>query len=105
MSEADLLHDHGTVAFELTAGSLISAAELDLRHRAANVEAGEGVYRFAFVARHVRKAKTARDLILLALQEPGHGEASGKLNTRRVYAAKTALARLEGSSLIEKVKK
>jgi|SRR5215831_5651069 len=82
----------------LPAGAIAHAAYNDLRvrelKRVKRDDVGEIVAlpfyepmsRYCFHRRHVRKAKSAYDLIKLALAEPGIGQGSGKSNTRLVYS-------------------
>lgn len=84
--ERALLHEIGTKAFRLRPGSIVSAAQADLRLRARKSEQeAEPSAPYAFHRNHVRKALTARDLISLALADRDRGVGSSKLNTRRIY--------------------
>jgi hypothetical protein len=86
------LAEHGTRAFELKPGSIVQAAVSDLKLRARKTP-GEGVDRdpelqgrqYAFVGKHVRRAKTPAELIQLALDHPEAGVTSGKINTKLIY--------------------
>lgn len=46
---------------------------------------------YAFVYRHVRKAKTEANLLRLALTEPNLGLESTKVNTREIYGDQALL--------------
>jgi rhodanese-related sulfurtransferase len=81
-----MLQRHGTVAFKLKPGSIVTAAEQDLRIRQnKKADIDEPGRPYAFVCAHVRKAKNAAELIELALAHPEKGVDSGKYNTRLIY--------------------
>jgi hypothetical protein len=81
-----MLQKHGTVAFKLKPGSIVTAAEQDLRIRQnKTADIDEPGRPYAFLCAHVRKAKTAGELIELALANPDKGLESGKYNTRLIY--------------------
>jgi hypothetical protein len=81
-----MLQRHGTAAFKLKPGSIVSAAEQDLRIRQNKKDDIDEPGRpYAFVCSHVRKAKSAGELIELALAHPEKGVDSGKYNTRLIY--------------------
>lgn len=94
--ERALLNDHGTRAFELKPGSLISAAVADIRNRDRK-QTGEveKAAPYAFHRLHVRKAKSPAELLSLALKDRERGEKSRKLNTRRIYANSETLAQAQ----------
>lgn len=82
-----LLAAQGTTLCRLTVGSIISAAETDLRRRQHNTNRHKAPpYRaYAFLAAHVRKAGTAHDLIRRALAGLEEGAESRKVETQLVY--------------------
>jgi hypothetical protein len=75
--------------------NLIQAADADLARRKRNmrryelaaqgVDCGDRVELYAFYAPHVRKAKTAHDLIALALNRNAGALKCTKKNTRLIY--------------------
>lgn len=90
MSDAMQLHEHGTRAFRLPAGAIVSTAEHDLDSREYNKRYAAGqeigpTRRYAFLAKHVRRAKTAAELIALAIKENGAAKNTTKINTKRIY--------------------
>ncbi len=93
MTEPDVLELHGTTAGGLKPGSIISAAEADLRHRIENKTGSRPLgsyHHYAFHRAHVAKVSKADQptvavLIMKALAEPGLGVASGKKSTRLIY--------------------
>lgn len=99
-SEARMLAEHGTKAYRLTPSCIVSVAERDLASRRHNVvfaaynkaggEEGEPMLRYAFLGKHVRRAKSAAHLIALALAH-GAAMASTQLNTIRLYGDRAAL--------------
>jgi hypothetical protein len=81
-----MLQKHGTVAFRLKPGAILGAAEQDLRVRKnKKADIDEPGRPYAFLCAHVRRAKTAGELIELALANPDKGLESGKHNTRLIY--------------------
>jgi hypothetical protein len=89
-----LLDEHGTRLCDLKAPNLIQAAASDLKRKQRKAEGAERrAEPYAFHRLHVRKAKEPRELIALAAAEPERGQASGKRNTRLIYAARELLAR------------
>jgi len=86
-SERDMLLQHGTKAFVLKPSAILGAATNDLkikRLKAAGYEEGNRPY--AFHRDHVKKAKTVRELLDLALDDPDRGVESAKYNTRMIYS-------------------
>lgn len=84
-----MMQDHGTKAFALKPSSLIGAAAADLKTKFVNKaddkkDAGRRWY--TFHRSHVRKAKSATELLTIALSDMERGAASGKPNTRLIYA-------------------
>jgi hypothetical protein len=67
--------------------NLIQAAEADLKRRGRNKDRYEGdpVEQFAFHREHVRRAKSASHLIVMALMNPAIARDSAKFNTRLIY--------------------
>lgn len=91
--EPDVLELHGTTAGGLKPGSIVSAAEADLRRRIEN-KSGErpagGYHHYAFHRAHVAHVSkadqpTVAALIMKALAEPEIGTSSGKRSTRLIY--------------------
>jgi len=88
-----LLSRHGTKAFQLTPSSVIAAANRDLmqiairrsyaRNKEGKIKPSRGSY--AFVYRHVKRAKSTAELLRRALAEPGLGIDSTKTNTQEIY--------------------
>jgi len=89
---------HGTKLMELKPSSILAAAEKDLQRRVDNlqlckVSVDNSGYpfqfqRFAFLAPHVRAAKSAADLLRRALRDAedgGRGILSHKRMTRLIY--------------------
>lgn len=96
MKHDRVLADHGTELMVLRPGSVLAAAEADLRRRARNAEtasarvaspndASEAYEPYAFHRNHVRRAIDARELLTLALMDPLPGLQSDKDNTRLIY--------------------
>lgn len=96
-----VLEDHGTTAFMLKPSSIVGAAIEDVRRFFRNKERGELGYaeyeQYAFAREHVRRACSkgigAKDLIALAIDEPGIGRLSGKRSTRLIYSDTELLKR------------
>lgn len=96
--QAHHLHEHGTVAFTLPPGAITGAAKADLAAREHNRLVYRGkinppARRYAFVAKHVRKAKTPVELLRLAQREPKAAKKTTKVNTWRIYEAQDSLRR------------
>lgn len=105
-AEREMLQKHGTVAFRMKPGAIVSAAEQDLRIRQnKKADIDEPGRPYAFLSSHVRKAKTAADLVEAAIANPDKGIESGKYNTRLIYGdvellrAALALARAKAATL------
>lgn len=90
----DLL-THGTRAFDLPPGAVISAAEIDLKHRQESKTEGRPLYRYNFHRKHVRKARDAADLIARAYDDLDLGAKSSKRATRLIYERRTLKAALD----------
>jgi hypothetical protein len=92
-----LLEKHGTKAFSMPPGAIVSAAIADLRLRDAKRGAGVShkhgeqvelqlqAQHYAFHRRHVARAKDAKSLVSLAIKQRKLGLKSGKKNTRLIY--------------------
>lgn len=69
--------------------NIVQAAEADLKRAARNVERAfaeqAGYEPYAFHRKHVRRAGTANELLLLALMDPTIAEKTVKPNTRMIY--------------------
>lgn len=69
--------------------NIAQAAEADFARARRNAE--QAKYRdhsyepYAFHRRHVRRAKSPHDLLLMALMDPMVAEKSAKANTRMIY--------------------
>jgi hypothetical protein len=74
--------------------NLIQAAQADLKRLARNKDRydGDPVERFAFHRNHVRRAKSAGHLIVMALMDPAIARDSAKFNTRLIYGDAGLLA-------------
>lgn len=68
--------------------NVLQAAEADLMKRIRNkASAKHGTFElYAFHREHVRKAKTIRHLLVIALMQPQSGLRSKKRNTRLLYS-------------------
>src|SRR5262249_14381318 len=92
------LHRHGTKLSRLTPGSIIDAAKADL-HRTK---------KFAFARRHVRQARTARELIALAIKDRNTDLGSANWVTQVIYSdverLREALALLDEAAPAEPAK-
>lgn len=99
LQERAMLHDHGTRAFDLKPGSIVSAALADLRNRDRK-KSGEvdRAAPYAFHRVHVRKAKTAAELLAVAIADRERGETSRKINTRRIYSDAETLAQAQAQA-------
>lgn len=80
---------HGTPLMVLKPGSILGAAEADVKRYKWN-KSGENPQHYAFDRRHVRKAMrkdnaTGVDIILAALADRERGLDSGKPMTRELY--------------------
>jgi hypothetical protein len=86
------------VEMPLKPQNIVQAAEADLKRKHRNaVRAGfeegykhacpyEGGYeQYAFHRKHVRRASTAHQLLVLALADPTAAEKTAKANTRMIY--------------------
>jgi hypothetical protein len=92
---------HGTSAYRLTPGAILSAAQSDLAARAVNKRLSDkygsneaiGDFKpYAFLARHVRRAQSPAHLILLALGTPELAiKRTTKVNAVRLYRDADAL--------------
>ncbi len=83
----DVLEEHGTKLMALKPSMVWRCAMDDLERRDRNKLAQHGDYQqYAFHRRHVVKASTANDILRAAIEQPGLGQASGKKDTRLLYA-------------------
>ncbi len=70
-----LLH-HGTQPASLSAGAILQVAQADLRRKKKP----------CFLKKHVKDAKTATDILRLAVAEYRDGIGASDVNTARVYS-------------------
>jgi hypothetical protein len=83
----DVMEQHGTKLMQLKPSMIWRCAMDDLDRKAYNKDPVPGQYKqYAFHRRHVIKASTANDILRAAIAEPGLGQASGKRDTRLLYA-------------------
>jgi len=82
-----LLEQHGTTLMKLKPSMIWGLAMADLEKRERN-KAGDrnSPEHYSFHRSHVRKAKTANDVIRAAIEAPALGRASDKSVTRLLYA-------------------
>lgn len=98
--ERMMLDEHGTEAFVLLPGSIIGAAEQDLRLR--DLKAGKQASAnepYAFHRFHVARASSAIDLIRIALSDLDQGLASGKRNTRLIYRQTNTMRKIVAEAM------
>lgn len=79
-----VLELHGTTMGGLPPSSVMYTAEEDMRRKERNKN-GEAYEQYAFHRRHVRKAKSPRMLLALAVAYREAGTGSHKKNTRLIY--------------------
>lgn len=94
-SSRAMMQDHGTKAFALKPSSLIGAAVADLKTKETNKAddtKDRGTRWYTFHRTHVRKAKSAVELLSIALADLARGASSAKPNTRLIYADKKLLS-------------
>lgn len=72
--------------------NIVQAAEADMKRGARNAKQAAEAKEFspcyeeyAFHRKHVRKAHSAHDLMVLALMDPAAGEKTEKPNTKLIY--------------------
>lgn len=86
MSEATMLHEHGTTLARLKPANIVQAAQSDLklrdRKREEKADPGEP---YAFARRHVKRAHSVGHLIALAYFEPIVAASTDKRATMIVY--------------------
>ncbi len=106
--EAVNLYHHGTVKWDLTPNAVYQAAVQDIRSREFNtwlraerrrLKRGSPEYkelpsrrRYGFLARHVKKAADAAEVLKLALEDPEAGRCSEAVNTLALYYNQDTLA-------------
>lgn len=86
----------GTALLEMQPCAIISAAQEDLRRRARNIHhpvEPVTIEVYTFHRMHVRRAKTAADLIRIAIAGRRLGLKSTKAPTRFIYRDRKALKR------------
>jgi len=83
----DVMEQHGTKLMQLKPSMIWRCAMDDLARRVRNTDPKSVEYEhYAFHRKHVAKASTANDILRAAIAEPGLGQASGKRDTRLLYA-------------------
>ncbi len=82
--ERALLFEHGTRLWKLPPSAVLGTAQNDLRKR------GSG-QRYAFLRRHVRRAKSPADLLRRALQDRESGLAAPRVETLTLYSDEPTL--------------
>ncbi len=106
--EAINLFHHGTVKWNLTPNAVLQAAVQDIRSREFNtwlraerrrLKRGSPPYkqlpnlrRYGFLARHVKKAADAAEILKLALGDQEAGRCSEAVNTLALYDHQDTLA-------------
>ncbi len=106
--EAMNLYRHGTVKWDLTPNAVYQAAVQDIRSREFNawlhaerrrLKRGSPEYkqlpnlrRYGFLARHVKKAADAAEVLKLALGDQEAGRCSEAVNTVALYDHQDTLA-------------
>lgn len=86
MTEAHMLHEHGTKLVQLKAANIVQAARADLRlleRKRAKTADPDALYSFA--RRHVKRARSEAHLIALAYFEPWFAQTTDKKSTMVVY--------------------
>ncbi|MEX2126964.1 MAG: hypothetical protein WD871_01805 [Xanthobacteraceae bacterium] len=104
--EREYLRLRGTKVGGLKPANVVQAAARDLDLRAKKLSAAAPATEpYAFHRVHVRKAKTVRELVALALAERDRGLGSAKFHTRLIYEGievlRAALASFSGGGELE----
>jgi len=82
-----VLEQHGTTLMRFKPEAIWKMAMEDLRKRHPNTTADvTEMHHYHFHRDHVRKAKSANDILRAAIKNPGKGVESGKKITRLLYA-------------------
>jgi plasmid stabilization system protein ParE len=82
-----VLEQHGTTLMQFKPEAIWNMAMTDLRRRTGNATADVSeMHHYHFHRDHVRKAKTANDILRAAIEDIGKGRESGKKVTRLLYA-------------------
>ncbi len=106
--EAMNLYHHGTVKWDLTPNAVFQAAVQDIRSREFNAwlraerrrlkrdspdyKQLPNLRRYGFLARHVKKAADAAEVLKLALEDQEAGRCSEAVNTLALYDNTDTLA-------------
>jgi len=82
-----VLEQHGTTLMQFKPEAIWRMAMSDFDRRAGNLTADiASMKHYNFHRDHVRKAKTANDILRAAIEDIGKGRESGKKLTRLLYA-------------------